>query len=128
MIDVMMQLGAMPFSIDTAAYQRLSRTTEYRWVRQSRIGAEDALQFVGVGPDTIELDGVIYPQFRGGPIQVELLRTLGAGRKPLLLVAGTGFVLGQWVIETVTEGQTIFAALGLPQRQEFSISMGKYHG
>jgi phage protein U len=128
MADVMMQLGLMPFSIDTAAYQRLSRTTEYRWTRQPLIGASDALQFVGYGPDTIEIEGVIHPQFKGGIIQVTLLRALADQRRPLPLVSGVGLYLGKWVIEAVTEGQAVFARRGVPQRQEFSMRLGKFDG
>lgn len=43
MAEVMMQLGFLQFSLDNAAYQRLNRSTEYRWGRQPRIGSNDAL-------------------------------------------------------------------------------------
>ena len=75
MAEVMMQLGFFQFSIDAATYQRLSRSTEYRWARQARIGTNDALQFTGYGPETIALEGVIYPHFRGGLKQVDKMRT-----------------------------------------------------
>ena len=32
--SIMMRLGVYKFSLDTAAYQELSRTAEYRWARQ----------------------------------------------------------------------------------------------
>jgi phage protein U len=62
----MMQLGLYQFSIDNAAYQRLFRSTEYRWAAIERVGKQDALQFTGLGGDTITLQGIIYPHYKGG--------------------------------------------------------------
>lgn len=128
MATVMMQLGVFQFSIDTAAYQRLSRSSEYRWARQARIGANDALQFTGYGPETIEVEGAIYPDFRGGLGQIDRLRRQADVGIPLPLVSGLGQVLGLWVIEGITEGQEVFAANGVPRRQDFTMRVSRYDG
>ncbi|WP_367581142.1 phage tail protein [Sulfitobacter pontiacus] len=65
MAEVMMQLGFFQFSLDNAAYQRLSRSAEYRWARQARIGTNDALQFTGLGPETVEARGRDLSPFQG---------------------------------------------------------------
>lgn len=128
MADVMLQLGFYQFSLDDAAYQRLGRSTEYRWARQARIGTNDALQFTGLGPDTIDLEGVIYPYFRGGIGQLDDMRLQASLGVPMPLVAGTGRFLGVWCIERVTEGQTVFARQGVPQRMDFTMKLGRYDG
>lgn len=128
MAEVMMQLGFLQFSIDNAAYQRLTRSTEYRWARQSRLGVNDALQFTGLGADTIELEGVVYPHFRGGLGQVNKMRTQATLGLPLPLVSGIGKVLGLWVVEAVSEGQELFASQGIPHKQEFTMRMTRYDG
>lgn len=128
MAEVMMQLGFFQFSIDSAAYQRLNRSSEYRWARQSRIGSNDALQFTGHGPETIELEGVIYPHFKGGLGQIDKMRTQASIGVPLPLVTGVGKVLGIWVVEAISEGQEVFAAQGIPHKQDFTIRMARYDG
>lgn len=128
MSTVMLQLGGFQFSIDTAAYQSLTRSTEYRWARQPRIGVNDALQFTGLGAETIELDGVIYPEAFGGFGQLDRMRSTAGLGVPLPLVSGTGRVLGLWVVEGVTEGQEIFATQGKPRRQKFNIRLARYDG
>lgn len=128
MAGTMMQLGAYQFSIDTAAYQELQRSTQYRWAAQARVGAADALQFTGFGADTITLNGVIYPHFKGGLDQLTRLRAQASVGIPLPLVAGTGRILGAWVVETITEGQRVFAAQGAPLRQDFTLSIRRYDG
>lgn len=126
MAEVMMQLGFFQFALDSATYQRLSRSTEYKWARQARIGSTDALQFTGYGPETIELEGVIYPHFRGGLKQIDKMRTQANIGIPLPLVSGLGLVLGLWVVEAISEGQEVFAAQGIPHRQDFTMRMAKY--
>jgi len=128
MAEVMMQIGILQFSIDSAAYQSLSRSTEYRWARQARLGAHDALQFTGYGADTIELEGVIYPQFLGGLKQIDKMRSQASIGVPLPLVSGVGKVLGLWVIEAITEGQKVFAKRGVPMKQEFTMRVARYDG
>ena len=116
----MMQLGLYQFSIDNAAYQRLFRSTEYRWAAIERIGKQDALQFTGLGGDTITL--------QGGLGQVDKMRGAASLGLPLPLIAGTGKVLGIWVIERVSEGQRTFADRGAPLRQDFTINVRRYDG
>ena len=50
----LMKLGEYTFSIDSAAYQSLSRTTEFRWRSQARVGRLPAQQFIGPGRETVE--------------------------------------------------------------------------
>ena len=59
--SVMMQLGAFQFSISTAAYQELTRRSEYRWSSQDRFGKQPNLQYTGPAREAISLVAVIYP-------------------------------------------------------------------
>lgn len=122
----MMKLGTFRFCIYTAAYQELNRTTNYKWGEQAVFGGWDNLQYLGPGEDAISLTGVVYPEFKGGTGQIDDLRALAATGQPQLLVSGTGRILGYWIINSITEGQTRFAAFGVPRRQEFTVNMRKY--
>lgn len=126
MADTLLALGDFRFSIDTAAYQEFQRTTEYRWPKQERIGQGPARQFVGLGDDTITLPGVVYPHNRGGLGQVATMRAMAGQGLPLMLVSGTGEVLGKFVIETVEENASAFFSDGAPRRQAFSLKLGRY--
>jgi uncharacterized protein len=124
----MMMLGSYTFSINTAAYQSLSRTTEYTWKKVDRFGQDPARQYTGPGDDKQTLEGVVYPMYRGGGGQLNKLRQLANQGQPQTLVDGAGNVYGRWVIERITEKQTEFAALGQPKKQEFSIELVRYDG
>lgn len=123
---VMMQLGTFQFALDTAAYQELSRSTQWRWQEQETFGTLPTSQYTGPGKDSITLKGVVFPEFRGGFNQLNSLRGLGNMGYPHMLVSGEGAILGRWCIEQVDEGQTIFDTFGRPRRQEFNLQLKRF--
>ena len=126
MPDVMLQLGDYQFSIDTAAYQQLSRSTAYRWQSQERTNSREALQYTGPGADEITLQGVVYPQYKAGPGQLEAMREQANVGRPLILVDGLGNIHGRWVILAVDETQEAFTRDGTPRKQSFTLRIKKY--
>lgn len=123
---IMMQLGSFQFGVNTAAYQSLKRSSEWRWPSQDRFGSSPVLQYVGPGAESITLPGVIYPEWRGGGGQIEKLRTLAEKGEPQTMIDGSGNILGKWVIERIEENQSVFAAGGDPRKQEFTIQLRRF--
>lgn len=126
MAGIMMKLGGYVFSLDTAAYQQLARTTAYRWQALERVNQLAALQFTGPGEDSITLNGTILPTFRGGLGQLDAMRAQAAKGEPLMMVDGRGYVHGRWVILGVNETQKTFEKGGAPLQVDFSIRLRKY--
>jgi phage protein U len=126
MADTMMRLGDFKFSIDTAAYQNMTRSASYNWEAQQRVGNHEALQFTGFGEDSITLKGSVYPHWRGGTGQLQAMREMASEGKPLILVDGNGFVHGRWVITKVDERASTFAAGGSPLKQQFTLALRYY--
>lgn len=122
----MLSLGGIRFSINAAAYQSFRRSTQYRWPLLNRFGQRPARQFVGLGDETINLQGVIYPAFRGGPSAVERMRDQAAKGKALAMVSSQGAVLGRWVILSAEETRTVFFPNGTPRKIEFTLSLAHY--
>ncbi len=126
MTDVMMGLGDYRFSLPTAAYQELKRTTPYRWAVQNRIGQRPALQYIGPGKETMDLSGDIYPLYKGGIGQLNKMRTEAGAGQPLILVDGQGNIWGKWCIEEIQETQTTFLPGGIPKKQSFNLRLSHY--
>lgn len=122
----MMMLGSFQFGINTAAFQELNRDTAFQWPAQDRFSKAPALQFVGPATETLSLPGVIYPAWRGGAGQVQAMRALAGRGVPLLMVDGFGNTMGQWVIESINEKQSMFFAFGVPRKQEFTLNLKKF--
>src|SRR5574344_1660661 len=107
-VNMMMILGAYRFCIDNAAYQSFVRSTEYKWEEQKRLLTDSAKQFISKGSEIISLEGVIYPQFKGGLRQVSLMRVEAGLGIPLMLISGNGTAFGRWCITNIGETQTVF--------------------
>jgi len=126
MTDIMMVLGAYVFSVDTAAYQTLSRVSSYRWPKQNRLARAPALQFTGPDADTIQVRGTIYPQYRGGLGQIDAMRAEAGQGIPLLLVDGLGHIHGDWAITRIEENERRHFRHGAPKKIDFSVSLTAY--
>ena len=122
-----MALGNYRFSLDTAAYQSLTRSTAYRWQPQDRLGRRPAQQYLGLGQDEINLEGVIYPEYRGELGQLDRMREEAESGAPLLMTDSTGRVWGRWVIRRVEETQKrVFSVAGTPRKVEFRLQLSHY--
>jgi len=119
-------LGPFMFSLDTASPQSLNRTSQYDWAAQRRLGLDVAWQYTGKGDDSIVIDGLIYPEYKGGLGQLELMRSIAGLGKKQFLIDGRGTPYGFWVITRVVEKQTIFNSDGTPKKVGFSIALSAY--
>mgnify|MGYP002700762941 CR=1 FL=1 len=126
MSETMIALGDYRFSINTATYEELKRSQSFRWQAQERVQRRPALQYVGLGEESIELSGVIYPHYRGGLGQLNQLREDAGQGTPQRLIDGLGFVWGQFVIVSVSETQSTFVSNGQPLKQTFQLKLVNY--
>ncbi|RKS23759.1 hypothetical protein BJ917_2828 [Pseudomonas sp. WPR_5_2] len=114
------------FNLDTAAFDELTRSTEFRWASQERLSRRPAQQAVGIGEEKITLKGTIYPGFKGGLKQLDTLRSIGAQLKPLTLTTGYGDVMGTWCLKNITEEQGALMHGGIPRKQGFTLEFVRY--
>jgi phage protein U len=119
----MMSLGMFAFGLPTLAYAKLQRRQDWRHVRQTRVGARDANQYVGPGEDTITLDGVAMAALQPAGASLDELRRMAATGDCWSLIDGAGRVYGAFVILTIDEGQSEFFADGTPRKIDFSINL-----
>ena len=54
------------FNLDTAAFEEISRTTDFRWSSQERLTRRPAQQAIGMGEERINLKGSIYTSSKAG--------------------------------------------------------------
>jgi len=130
-MDILMRLGEFRFSVDTAAYQSLTRNLEISWPTQPRLWSAPAVQFTGIGDETVSLEGVVVPGFRGGLQQLNDLRALAMSpmngtADPMPLVTGYGEYLGDFVILKVEEKQETITMKGAPAVQRFKLDLKRY--
>ncbi|WP_238705027.1 phage tail protein [Parasedimentitalea marina] len=123
---VMMALGAFRFGMSNGGHQQLSRSAAFRWRKVNRIGRAPALQYGGPDAQEITLEGVIYPHFKGGLRQVDLMRLQATTGLPFMMVDGLGWVWQRWVIVRVEERKSYLMRDGAPRKIEFSLTLRSY--
>lgn len=114
------------FNLDTAAFDELTRSTEFRWASQERLTRRPAQQAVGMGDEKLTLKGTIYPGFKGGLKQLDTLRTIGGRLQPLTLTTGYGEVIGTWCLKSINEEQGALMHGGIPRKQVFTLEFTRY--
>ncbi|WP_413728717.1 phage tail protein [Sodalis sp. RH19] len=120
---MMMTLGLFVFALSTVPYQNLSRSVEYRWPTNSRVGLPPAAQFLGPGNDQITLSGVLLPELTGGRLSLLALETMAAQGKAWPLIEGTGTIYGMYVVTGFNQTRTLFFADGAARRIEFTLNL-----
>ena len=123
--QVMLSFGEVSFEAPASSYARLQRRSAWRWPSQDRTARRPAYQFLGPGPETIEIDGVIFPLYAGGALP-EALRTIAAAGEPRELTSGAGDIFGVWVLTEVEETRTRLYRDGAPRRIEWRLSLARY--
>lgn len=123
---VMMALGNYRYSIVRAAFDELVRIHNWKWEKQDRIGRSPAYQYMGLGEETITMQGRIYPYHRGGLGQIDAMRAEANQGKALILTDSLGKIWGKYCITSIQEKRLHFDAHGLPRRQDFSINLTAY--
>jgi len=119
----MLSLGSFVFGMATAAFQQLQRSRQWKHAPMQRVGARDSTQFLGPGDDLINLDGVLSPAIAGTKQSLRDLAKLADAGTSYVLVDGTGFCYGSFVIESMQETKTVFFDDGTPRRTEFALGL-----
>ncbi|MEM5528088.1 phage tail protein [Gammaproteobacteria bacterium AS21] len=120
---MLMTFGLFVFSINTLSYQSIQRTTSWRHNSQSRINNSPSYQFMGQGEDKKTISGWIAPELAGTTLSLYMLRQMAQTGDPYIMIDGTGFVHGLWVIKQISETRTLFWPNGDAKRIEFSIDI-----
>ncbi len=119
----LMALGMFVFSINTLAYQELTRDRAWRHARAPRVGALDATQFLGRDNDEITLAGDAPAELMDGAASLAQLVDMAADGAAWPLVSGSGDVLGQFVVTRVSERHTAFFPDGTPRLISFQLQL-----
>ncbi|WP_338418163.1 phage tail protein [Izhakiella australiensis] len=124
--SVMMMLGDFVFSIDTTAYNQLTREASWRWSKQERIGGQDLLQYTGKAARSVTLNGEVHASLGKGIDAVDALYRLADQARPQQLVSGEGDVLGWWVLTNFSETTNRFLPGGAHRHKAWKITLEYY--
>jgi len=119
----LMTLGMFVFSVDTALYDALTRSREWRHATAERFGARPAAQFVGPGADNVGISGQIIPEIAGSFSALETLADMAATGDNYPLIDGLGRILGHYRIVRLDEDHGVVMAGGIPRKIGFRLDL-----
>lgn len=122
---MMMVYGMFVFMLQTTPYQQLRHSQNWRHVKNDRVNRAAGWQYIGVGEDSITLNGTLYPEITGGNWSLSALTTIGHAGRPWPLIEGTGRIYGMYVLTNLEVGKTEFDRYGNPKKIEFTISLSR---
>jgi phage protein U len=120
---MLLAIGLFPFSIPTIVHDDLQRRASWTHATSQRIGARDATQFVGVGPETLSIRGVAHAELSDGRASLDELRRMAGTGNAWSVVDGAGQVYGAFVIQGIDEGLKELGPDGRPRKIDFSIDL-----
>ena len=120
---MLLAVGDFIFELKTLPFTNKKRSTTYRWAEQLPIASTSLYQFMGQGPDTLQLAGTLYPEVTGGVVDLSELRRLAASGEAQALTGGDGYLHGLWFIESIADTQTHFLSDGIAAKIEFTIAL-----
>ncbi|OIP87325.1 MAG: hypothetical protein AUK37_01615 [Rhodobacterales bacterium CG2_30_65_12] len=117
------QIGALKIDVTpfNAHGVTISRQTDY--VPKPVVGAEQPLEYVGEGANTMRLSGTLWPERIGGMGQLSRLQSMRASGSPQFVMRGDGTPLGWWAILDVKEDHRHLGPNGVGNRIDLTINM-----
>jgi phage protein U len=116
-------LGLFIFEFATWPFEELSRRTDWGHAAASRVGARDAVQFVGPGEERVQISGKLAPEVAGSFSSIATLRAMADEGDEYQFVLGTGDVWGGFVIIGIDEARKAMLVDGTPRLIDFTIDL-----
>lgn len=120
---MMMILGMFVFALKTIPFQSLEQGSNWRHVKNDRVGKSPRYQYIGPGEDNITLSGEVYQEISSGDLSLSALRAMAYTGKAWPLIDGSGTIYGMYVITRINETRTDFFSDGKARKIAFTLNL-----
>ena len=116
-------LGLFVFSTTSAAFDEISRKSNYRFGTGNAVGTRPHMQYLGQDNDDISLSGTLYPELTGGIVTLDSLRDMAKTGKTYALMNGNGYYYGMCYITDISETQSHLLDDGSARKISFDMAL-----
>lgn len=116
-------LGLFVFETTSAAFEELSRKSNYRFGTGNAVGTRPHMQYIGQDNDDISLSGTLYPEITNSIVSLDELRDMAATGKTYALMNGNGYYYGMCYITDISETQSHLLSDGTARKISFSLAL-----
>lgn len=121
---MLMAFGQFVFETDTLSFTELQRQRTWNHASNAVAQGRAKRQYIGVGDETVSLSGLIYEAQGFGKRQsVDDLAMMADRGSPYVLVDGSGYLYGVYIIEGLDETRSVLTFNGVPRKIDFSIKL-----
>ena len=124
--NTMLALGDFVFELNSAAFDRAERSSNYDWQTQKLVKSYPSLQYLGEGVEQLGLSGVIYPSMVGAASSLDELRVMAQAGIAYALTGYDGKPRGYWVIKAIRDEHTLFLNNGKARKISFTLQLERY--
>lgn len=123
---MLMALGQFVFMPDTLSFTELQRQRAWNFAENAVARGRAKKQFIGPGSDSITLPGIVVQEHGiGNRFAIEELAAMADTGQGYVLIDGSGFLYGVYVIDSIDETRSILLFNGVPRKIDFTIKLSR---
>ena len=123
---ILMSLGQFIFQTSTLAFQQIQRQRAWNYASNVVALGRAKKQFTGAGEDTVTLPGLIYEEYGFGcRYAIDELASMASTGQGFVLMDGSGYLYGVYVIDNIDETKTYLLDNGVPRKVDFTIKLSR---
>lgn len=117
-------IGQFVFTPDDLSFTELQRQRAWNYADNSVASGRARKQFIGAGEDSITLNGIVYQEHGFGTREaIEDLADLASTGQGYVVMDGSGYLYGVYVIDSISESKSILVFQGVPRKIDFSVTL-----
>ena len=121
---MLMALGQFVFSSTILSFNELQRQRQWQYSDNAVASGRPKKQFIGAGQDAITLTGNIYQEHGFGlRHSLDILAAMADTGQGFVLVDGSGYICGVYIIDSIDETKSTLLDLGVPRKIDFTLKL-----
>lgn len=117
-------IGQFVFTPDDLSFTDLQRQRAWNYAENSVASGRAPKQYIGPGEDSVTLNGIVYQEHGIGTRQsIENLADMASTGQGYVVMDGSGYLYGVYVIESISENKSILVFEGVPRKIEFNVTL-----
>lgn len=123
---MLMSLGQFIFKTSTLAFQEIQRQRAWNYADNSVVFGRPKKQFTGAGEDSVTLPGLIYEEYGFGTrFALDELASMADTGQGYVLMDGSGYLYGVFVIDSIDETKSILMDNGVPRKIDYTFKLSR---
>lgn len=117
-------IGQFVFTPDDLSFTELQRQRAWNYADNSVASGRARKQFIGAGEDSLTLNGIVYQEHGIGSREaIEDLSDMASAGVGYVVMDGSGYLYGVYVIDNISENKSIMVFQGIPRKIDFSVTL-----